>query len=188
MRKKELKKIEQISQLELIEYNKVIKNVRTFEKKIVERTNYIIEKIQESFDRKNAKWSLRVEPEDIFDERNTSWISNEVLSSKTVVDEIILTPLNMTSVRHMEAYFYVGDELFDWTYDFGCDLPKFPKRWLFEPFEQELTEGREKYLKELEKQKLDRKEKEKNDKKLKRQALKKLSAEEKKLLGIMENK
>ena len=94
----------------------------------------------------------------------------------------------MTPVRHYEAYFYVGDELFDWTYDFDSDLPKFPKRWLFEPFEQELTEGRETYLKELEQQKLDRKEKEKNDKKLKRQALKKLTNEEKKSLGIMENK
>ena len=96
--------------------------------------------------------------------------------------------MDSSPVRHYEAYFYVGDELFDWTYDFDSDLPMFPKRWLFEPFEQELTEGREKYLKELEHQKFDRKEKEKNDKKLKRQALKKLTNEEKKSLGIMENK
>ena len=188
MKKNELKKVEQIDQCDLDNYNKVIKDVREFEKKIVKRTNYIIKKIQESFDRKNIKWSFSDEPEDIFDDRDIGWISSKVLSSGTVVDEILLSSLNMTPIRHYEAYFYVGDELFDWTYDFDSDLPKFPKRWLFEPFEQELKEGREKYLKELEKQKLDRKEKEKNDKKLKRQALKKLTDEEKKSLGIMENK
>lgn len=185
MKKNELKKVEQIDQCDLDNYNKVIKDVREFEKKIAERTDYIIKKIQESFDRKNVRWSFCAEPENIFD---ISWISNKVLSSGTVVDEILLSSLNMTPVRHYEAYFYVGDELFDWTYDFASPLPKFPKRWLFEPFEQELKEGRETYLKELEQQKLDRKEKEKNDKKLKRQALKKLTNEEKKSLGIMENK
>jgi len=188
VKKNELKKVDQIDQSELDEYNKVIQNVRKFEKKIAERTDYIIKKIQESFNRKNIRWSFSAEPEDIFDDLDIFWISNKILSSGTVVDEILLSSLNMTPVRHYEAYFYVGDELFDWTYDFASPLPKFPKRWLFEPFEQELKDGREKYLKELEKQKLDRKEKEKNDKKLKRQALKKLTIEEKKSLGIMENK
>ena len=185
MKKKELKKVEQIDQSELDEYNKIIKNIRNFEKKVVERTNYIVLKIFEILDRKDLNWHFSGEPEDIFDDIDNGWISNNVLSSDDNIDEIVLDSL---PVRHDEAYFYVGDELFDWTYDFDSDLPKFPKRWLFEPFEQELKEGRKKYIKEFEQQKLDRKEKEKNDKKLKRQALKKLSAEEKKSLGIMENK
>ena len=52
MKKNELKTVEQIDRSELDKYNKVIKDVRKFEEKIVKRTNYIVKKILESFDRK----------------------------------------------------------------------------------------------------------------------------------------
>lgn len=188
-------KFRKITSENIVEYNTVKVKLEKIENQIEERIGYIIHFISEEMNFECKSWDFW--QNDYYHE-NT--IKDWFFDKENDISGFSIGPRKGTDGQYC-FYASFGDDI-EYLVDWNADHRRsFPKRWIFEDFEEEFKEGRNKFLKEFQTeqekkneikiQKLKKKQEQikKSLDKLQEEENKLTSRnEEKKSLGIMENK
>lgn len=159
-----------LTKKEFTQYEKAKEILGAKESKVIDRIDYILRSIYTTFGCEVNSWWFCGAPEGELGDLSRA-IGRETVSGWEVrLDK----DTNSEMIIMLEGCEY--------------DLWEFPKRWLFEDFEEELSEGYKAYIKHIEEKKKRSKARREARKKEKKKALeaakKKLTAAERKALGI----
>lgn len=135
-------KFRKITSDNIAEYNTAKAKLEEIESQINERIGYIVHFISEEMNYKCNSWDFW---QDDYYHENT--IKDWFFDKENDISGFSIGPRKGTDEQY--CFYASFDDKIQYMIDWNNDRRRFPKRWIFEDFEEEFKEGRKKFLKEF---------------------------------------